>query len=724
MIRSAEQSPGLGEPTDTAPGEGRSLRRFAALGCEFLAVTGGFAFATFLALYPVFRHLDAIYRPDSFLGRPVARWVMWVMAWDLEALSRGPSGLFDANVFHPVPSALAFGDPMLGLLPLFAPIYWVTGDLVASYQVALLATISLCGACMYALVRHWGCSRLAAVLAGLVYALCPVRLEVLAELPLATGQYLPLLLLLSDRVVRSPSAARVAALFSLAAWQVLCGLELAYLAVAVGLSYLVGLRLSGHGSRLGWIAALLALVSAFAVCLLVYRPYWDLVGAGLLVEQGGAGLLAVSGVGWRDYFVPPYLADALPGASGHYVGLVALVLAVIGVASSWWRAGRRPAVFGLGIVFFLSCAMSLGTGAESPYKVLAGVVPGLAQLGPSPGRYTLGLMLAIGGLVGMGADALATALRSRGARRGAIALCGVLLILDFQLPERRYSTERVGLTAAAMPLYESLAGMPDGAVLELPTKTCAVDPGERGIDRQLASTVHWKPLLDGYGYRGRAPVTAELVQSLAAALPDARALDVLQRATGVRYVVVHLADAAGRWRHRWRSPQGLGRIGFFGQDALFEVTEPKRPDLQEALLSVGREQTLLGNRLDAVPTVAGSAQIEFTDLPARRAVAGQRLPAELRVTNRSSETWPALTLDRERKVYVSYLWTDSAGGLVGGDARSQALAFDLRPGESVVIPVCVAVPEQAGELDLAFGLSQTNLWFEDLSERIRVAVRR
>src|SRR5205814_10484458 len=62
------------------------------------------------------------------------------LAWDCHALATNPAGLFHANDFYPAPYSLALSEHMLGNVPLFCPVYAVTGNPVLAHQIALLAT--------------------------------------------------------------------------------------------------------------------------------------------------------------------------------------------------------------------------------------------------------------------------------------------------------------------------------------------------------------------------------------------------------------------------------------------------------------------------------------------------------------------------------------------------------------------------------------------------------
>ena len=69
--------------------------------------------------------------------------IVWALAWDSHALVTSPLHLFDANTFHPSPRSLAFSEHFLGMVPLFAPTYWATGNPILAANVLVLLTLVL-----------------------------------------------------------------------------------------------------------------------------------------------------------------------------------------------------------------------------------------------------------------------------------------------------------------------------------------------------------------------------------------------------------------------------------------------------------------------------------------------------------------------------------------------------------------------------------------------------
>lgn len=97
------------------------------------------------------------------------------------------------------------------------------------------------------------------------------------------------------------------------------------------------------------------------------------------------------------------------GEGAAWIGLVATVLVVVGIAASFGRRSRRALV-----LFFLAMAASsyvLALGAQTPlYRLVFDVVPGMHQL-RLPVRWLYPMTVAMAPLVGIGLDEVLHALR-------------------------------------------------------------------------------------------------------------------------------------------------------------------------------------------------------------------------------------------------------------------------------------------------------------------------
>ena len=96
--------------------------------------------------------------------------------------------------FHPALGVTAFTETLVGLAPLSSPIYWLTGDVIATYNLVFFLSWPLC-ACGGALLVHRLTKRVdAAVLGGLAFGFSPYRLAEVGHLQSLCAFGLPLAL--------------------------------------------------------------------------------------------------------------------------------------------------------------------------------------------------------------------------------------------------------------------------------------------------------------------------------------------------------------------------------------------------------------------------------------------------------------------------------------------------------------------------------------------------
>ncbi len=681
-------------------------------------VFAGYAATTFVLTFPLFRE------PSSTLIDPEMKGVLslfsladiyailWVMAWDVHALTTAPLSLFDANIFHPASRALTSTEHMLGHVPLFGPVYALTGNPILANQANLFVALSACGASMYALLRSWQCARLAAFGGGLVFAYFPLRLHLLAHAHLVAGFYFVLALLALDRALIADRRRWLVAFSICLGLQCLCSFYLAYMSLIALAAYLLAVVASRErppADRM-WAVGLAALL-AIAPFLILATPYLASRAEGTLPTEQAAELLRYLSVRLHRLL--------LVRAEGYYVGLVVVALSALGLLAA--RRQRQPAWARSGAAAIaLSCAaLSLGPAVEplpplAPYDLAVSVIPGFSAM-RAPSRFVLFIMIGLASLAGMGLDALSRAAWIAGRWRPVAVVAAIaLIVLDYSLLTRTYAVRAAEVGDRLPPVYRALATLPAGAVIELPGG--GRDDAAEQLRESLytyRSTFHWQPLLNGRA--GYEPPSYPLLMALARALPDARALELLQRMAGVRYVVVH-----GNGLPRASSFPGTRSVGRFGAARLFEVERVVAADLRRALLEPQLGETVTGAPLRLIPRAQRRVRI--------RAVAETRHPRSgtvayvaLEVEN-SGATLPVLTYDDALRVDVGCRWRGLDGEVRAEIERADRLPFDLRQGEKVRTEVACRAGVPAGAYDLEIGLTQAGEWF-DGGARVRVEVR-
>jgi F5/8 type C domain len=98
-------------------------------------------------------------------------------------------------IFYPTRDTLTFSEHLLGLSVIASPIYWLTGDVVMTYNLVLLLTYPLCAIAMYALIVRLTGSAAGGFIAGLAFGFAPYRVSQLPHIQMLATFWAPLALL-------------------------------------------------------------------------------------------------------------------------------------------------------------------------------------------------------------------------------------------------------------------------------------------------------------------------------------------------------------------------------------------------------------------------------------------------------------------------------------------------------------------------------------------------
>lgn len=144
--------------------------------------------------WPLIPHLSSAIAWD--LGDPML--LSWIMGWvndSVLALFRGDlarfAALWDPPIFYPEPLALAFSDHLIPQALMVLPVHALTGNVVLSYNIALLLTFVLSGVGMFLLARELTGSSAAGLLAGAAFAFAPYRVDQLSHLQVLSSEWMP-----------------------------------------------------------------------------------------------------------------------------------------------------------------------------------------------------------------------------------------------------------------------------------------------------------------------------------------------------------------------------------------------------------------------------------------------------------------------------------------------------------------------------------------------------
>lgn len=465
---------------------------------------------------------------------------IWNIAWVAHALITDPSHLYDANIFFPHRSTLAYSEANLLEGALAVPVYWATKNPWLSVNVVCLFAFASAFVCTYCLLLYLWRDRVAAAAGGIMYACCPYVFSHLSHIQLLMTGGIPLSLLTLHRVADNPTLNRGVALgLALAAQALSCAYYGVFAALLVGYGVLLlGTMRSLWRQPAYWAAVATGAVVSILIVLPFFMPYLHVRAE---TGFGRTELEAIrSSANLQSYIVSGARAHAwLLGIARHFAhweeplfpGLMALGFGVAGLAIAGRGLGRdrtraREAAILYGSAGLLAFWASFGPHAGL-YDWLS-LLPIFVFL-RAPSRFGLIVVLALAVFASLAIRSLLTRIRPE--RRGVVsALVIAAVIADLVIAPIRWFPAPVRTAT-----YAYLARLPREPLAEFPFY------GDRvtfplHAQYMLFSTWHWMPLVNGYSdvipgdFRADAPVLQ--------AFPSRDAFLALERHR-VRYVAVH-----------------------------------------------------------------------------------------------------------------------------------------------------------------------------------------
>ena len=513
------------------------------------------ALALYVVLAGIFTY-PLVFNMDRVDGAGDPAVMVWSMAWIQHSLTTGAS-LYDANIFYPTGSTLAYTDLLLPSAIVTIPLYLATNNPLISFNVVLLLTYILSGYATFLLARRLMSDRAyalpAALFAGAVYALCPYRYGHITQLNTMTTYWLPLILLFMHRYLEDGRRFRdlfvVGLLFTLNA---LSGLYYGVFAVLMMAAFYALWSLINHKPpRVRDFVQGIPVFAVFGVVLLLLLgPYIALSGA----SDHARDLETVAG----GSFVPAAILTSAPeswflGWTGEafsithengkpvyeltlYPGLAVAALAVYGLAIRR-RVPIHSSLYALlGLVLFmlsLGPAIPVGeTYVPLPYYPIYEYVPGFGSL-RVPARMWAIVMLCISVLASFGLRAF---MQRLGGKKALLAFALISLFTAFEfvptLPVDRFIDRG---PAKLEPAYEYLSEKAPGSVVaEVPF--ASAQDAFRETPRMYRSTYGWWRLVNGYA--SYFPEGYYETRDTLNTLPSSESLAKL-RQLGVDYIIVH-----------------------------------------------------------------------------------------------------------------------------------------------------------------------------------------
>ncbi|RRR69895.1 MAG: hypothetical protein EI684_14400 [Candidatus Viridilinea halotolerans] len=220
----------------------------------------------------------------------------WLFAWNSHAITSQPAALWDAPIFYPYPTTLAFTDNHILLALLTAPLTWLSGEPLLAYNLLIFASFALSGWAVFLLARETLSDRgmspaattWAALLAGAGFAFSAYRFAHFSHFQLLQTAWMLFALLFLRRLLRPLAAGG-------GRWQdaLLCGIFAAVqVATTLYYGFFVALLLGGYAAIWGLHALWLRLRAQTPL------PW----------RQAALGLLAAAVAGVAAWpFVLPYM---------------------------------------------------------------------------------------------------------------------------------------------------------------------------------------------------------------------------------------------------------------------------------------------------------------------------------------------------------------------------------------------------------------------------------
>jgi hypothetical protein len=546
----------------------RRARLLFVWGAVYLAVT--------LLMMQSMVNLGAI---DSAVYEGDASLIVWTLGWVNHAVLTGIS-LFDANIFYPAASSLQFNEHLTGISLFTLPVYALTGNPILGYNLVWILSFVLNALAMHALTWRHTHSHAAAATAALVFTFSFYKmLHAHGHLAHIWTWLIPLSLLLLERWIERPSIGRAAAW---AGAVVLQALGSGYVAVMVVLVNAVAMawRLApAVRDRPVMRFRQLLIVSAAGAAIML--PFALKYAA---LDQPSLSELRTYSADWQAYVTPPELTwvgqwwssrlglvpGSIWGERTVFLGWFASGLAIVGAGALIWRREWMRAGFAISIVMlglFLSFGPSVQDGVEgaSLFRWL-GALPGMAGF-RVPARFALVTLLGVAMLTAAGAQMLFT-------RPGRLSVAAACLVWPLMLAEWFIPAMPTGRPARAQipEIYRTEVLRTARAIVSLPDYRGTPDWWRNG-DYLLYSTVHWRPIVNGFGRAE--PRDHGHIMSYMRAFPgpnNARKM----RELGIEYLVLHGTRMPGGVADAVRVAQESGEYDLIrqaGSDYLFRVKQ-------------------------------------------------------------------------------------------------------------------------------------------------------
>ncbi len=277
----------------------------------------------------------------------------WALQWIAHQIVRAPARLFDANIFYPERNTLAYSEMMIVPGLVSAPLAWLGASAIAVYNLVFLSGFVLSGVGVALLVRRLTGHAGAAILAGIVFAFTPFRIDHLPHLQLQQTQFIPLALWAFHRLLDTNRVRDGVILGVCVVGQMLSCLYyglflIPYMAVVCG-TMLVADRAM---PRTRLIALAVAASIVIVPMIPVARSY---LAARKIVGERGRQEVVEGSATWTSYLAPAEFNAMYGRVFARFItperqlfqGFAAVVLAIVGL---WPPVTRTRVAYALGLL--------------------------------------------------------------------------------------------------------------------------------------------------------------------------------------------------------------------------------------------------------------------------------------------------------------------------------------------------------------------------------------
>jgi hypothetical protein len=452
---------------------------------------------------------------------------LWRMEWVRHALLTSPRDLFNGNQFYPEQGVLAYSDAMMVESLIALPLLSIGLPPMLVHNLLLLGVIAASGIGLFVLARYlWG-NTYGAIVAGLIFAFAPYRFSHFMHMELQWAVWMPWAFWAMQRTLDT-GALRYGLLTGLFMTLQLTSSIYYGLFLAVILSVIGAIQAAAMGRR-----AVRALAALAAGAVILAATAWVYSGP---YREASARVGLRSTMEMRRYSAEPssyFSVDESNRLLGRwraggtelnlYPGIVPMALGLIALVAM--RPSRITLAYAAGLVLAVDFSFGINGLLYPHLQYHVGLFKGLR----APSRASILFLLCLGVLAARATTTILARLPDSKRNLCAAAIAAVILVEYWSAPMRLVPYPR------RTQLYDILAQLPDGNVLELPVPR--VDALPFNDARYLyTSTFHWKTLVNGYsGYYPQSYLRRLIHLST---FPSEVALEQIKD-DKVRYIVVH-----------------------------------------------------------------------------------------------------------------------------------------------------------------------------------------